>query len=391
MAISTPGYLFRSFFQGGFECSTHRLRSGTRLDLIRSTGHDLFALQDYKRLAAMGMRTARDGARWHLIERSPYEYDFSSILPMIRAARATGIQIIWDICHYGWPDDLDIFSEEFIYRFSSFAGAFAKLLAAETDEIPCLSPINEISFFAWGAGDEAILNPFATGRGNELKAHLVRATVAAIDEIRSHCPDSRFVQVDPIINIVLEPEMGDCERREIEGYLRAQYAAWDMVCGGLHPELGGGPEYLDVIGVNYYVHNQWAYKGKFIERTDPRYRPLEDLLAEVYRRYERPILIAETGIEDDRRAEWLSYVCDEIAAALKKGIPIEGLCLYPILNHPGWEDERHCHNGLWDYCNESGHREIYSPLAEEIMRQQARIDRVRSAIASRQETVSVSA
>jgi hypothetical protein len=42
------------------------------------------------------------------------------------------------------------------------------------------------------------------------------------------------------------------------------------------------------------------------------------------------------------------------------------VCLYPVVNHPGWEDERHCHNGLWDYCNESGHREIYMPLAEEI-------------------------
>jgi hypothetical protein len=34
---------FRSFFLGGFECSTHRLRSGKRLDLIRSTRHDELA------------------------------------------------------------------------------------------------------------------------------------------------------------------------------------------------------------------------------------------------------------------------------------------------------------------------------------------------------------
>ena len=50
------------------------------------------------------------------------------------------------------------------------------------------------------------------------------------------------------------------------------------------------------------------------------------------------------------------------------------MCLYPIVNHPGWEDERHCHNGLWDYCNESGHREIYSPLADELRRQNVRIE-----------------
>jgi hypothetical protein len=43
-----------------------------------------------------------------------------------------------------------------------------------------------------------------------------------------------------------------------------------------------------------------------------------------------------------------------------------------VVNHPGWEDDRHCHNGLWDYCNDDGHRDIYSPLAEELTRQQSR-------------------
>lgn len=50
---------------------------------------------------------------------------------------------------------------------------------------------------------------------------------------------------------------------------------------------------------------------------------------------------------------------------LKAG-PTCAVCLYPIVNHPGWEDERHCHNGLWDYCNENDDREIYEPLAREI-------------------------
>ncbi len=52
--------------------------------------------------------------------------------------------------------------------------------------------------------------------------------------------------------------------------------------------------------------------------------------------------------------------------ASEKGVPVEGICLYPIVNHPGWDDNRHCHNGLWDYPNEAGEREIYVPLAEEI-------------------------
>jgi hypothetical protein len=101
--------LFDSFFLGGFECSTHRLLKGRRLDLIASTKHDKFASLDYARLRKVGIRAARDGIRWHLIEKSAGSYDFSSALPMLRAARETGLQVIWDIFHYGWPEHINIF------------------------------------------------------------------------------------------------------------------------------------------------------------------------------------------------------------------------------------------------------------------------------------------
>jgi hypothetical protein len=34
-------------------------------------------------------------------------YDFSSIDPMIAAMKEQQIIPIWDLCHYGYPDDLD--------------------------------------------------------------------------------------------------------------------------------------------------------------------------------------------------------------------------------------------------------------------------------------------
>ncbi|HOO16128.1 MAG TPA: hypothetical protein PLU99_03370, partial [Phycisphaerae bacterium] len=103
---SAPGGLFQSFFIGGFECSSHKRRSGRRLDMIAATDHDRLALYDYTSLNALGIRTVRDGIRWHRIERTPYHYSFAADLPMVRAARQTGTQVVWDICHYGWPDDL---------------------------------------------------------------------------------------------------------------------------------------------------------------------------------------------------------------------------------------------------------------------------------------------
>ncbi|MFB8797574.1 MAG: beta-glucosidase [Microcoleus sp.] len=365
--------MFQSFFMGGFECSTHRLLSGKRLDVTAATGHDKFAVADYQRLQQQGIYTVREGLRWHLIEQSPQKYDFSSVLPIIRAARDMKMQVIWDLFHYGWPDDIDIFSPEFVPRFANMVRAFMEVLANETDQTPFVTPVNEISFIAWAGGDVAYINPFGKGRGDELKIQLIKASIAAIESVWEINPRSRIVQIDPVINIIADPKRPQ-DRDEAEGYRLSQYQAWDMLAGRFRPELGGKEKYLDIIGVNYYDRNQWIHNEEPMKYTDPLYRPFRAILQEVFDRYGRPLFIAETGTEDDFRPVWLNYVCTEVAAAIKAGVPVDGVCLYPIVNHPGWDDDRHCYNGLWDYCNELGDREIYQPLADELQFQRQQIE-----------------
>ena len=368
MSISMTDSPFRSFFMGGFECSTHRLRSGRRLDVIAATSHDRYALQDYRRLADAGMRTIRDGIRWHLIETRPGVYDFSSVRPMLAAAREAGVQVLWDVLHYGWPDDLDIFSDAFVSRFSDFAAAFAEVASRDTESAPWVVPVNEISFFAWAGGDIGIFNPFARGRGDELKRQLVKASIAAIESMRRVNPEVRVVHTEPMINVVPSPSRPE-DAGAAEAHRQAQYAALDMIAGRTHQDLGGREDYLGVIGINYYVHNQWIYPGghgTMIEPSHPRYRPVWQMLGEVHERYRRPLFIAETGIEDQARPAWLRYMGYEVRRAIRAGVPVHGLCLYPIVNHPGWEDNRHCHNGMWDYPDANGDRDLYEPLAREL-------------------------
>ncbi len=362
--------MLQSYFSGGFECSTHRNFQNRRLDVIAATRHDIFAEEDYKRLLNAGMKTARDGVRWHLIEKKPYQYDFSSAISQIKAARKTGIQIIWDLFHYGYPDDLDIFSDEFPVRFASFAKAFTEILLGENQQTPFICPVNEISFFGWVSGDVGAFFPFARGRGDEMKRQLVRATILAIDEIRKICPAARFMQADPAIHVTVSPTKPQF-KQDAENFRQAQFHALDMLIGKRAPELGGAEKYLDIIGVNFYSQNQWRHpSGRRVMRGHKNYRPFSQILQEWSERYHRPILIAETGIEDDERADWFRYICEETRLAAASGVQVVGICLYPIVNHPGWDDNRHCHNGLWDYANRSGERGIYAPLAEELFRQQ---------------------
>lgn len=369
--------LFRSFFLGGFECSTHRLSGGKRLDLIAATSHDALAASDYTLLQRHGMRAARDGVRWHLVEATPGKYDFSSLTPMLRAAREAGMQVIWDLWHYGWPDGLDIWSPAFVDRLAGFARAFAEVASRESPSAPYVAPINEISFFSWAGGEGGIFDPFAKGRGDAMKAQLIRASIAAIEAMWSVNPAIRIFQIDPIINVIAHPDRPEDAGRA-EAYRRSQFEAWDMLSGRARPELGGKPEYLDVIGVNYYIHNQRIHDGEMLEPSHPRYRHVREMLAEVHARYRRPLFIAETGIEDEARPAWLRHMGNEVRAAMSAGVPIEGLCLYPIVNHPGWDDDRHCHNGLFDYPDPTGARAVYQPLADELARQAALIEQVRA-------------
>jgi beta-glucosidase/6-phospho-beta-glucosidase/beta-galactosidase len=369
--------VFDSFFLGGFECSTHRRKDGRRLDLLAATRHDQLVAEDYHAMRAHGIRTLRDGLRWHLIETQPGEYDWSSFLPMLKAAQSNGVQVIWDLLHYGWPDDLDIWSSDFVDRFAAFCGAAARLIRDEGGPAPFYCPVNEISYWAWAGGEMGKFWPLSKKRGDELKKHLARTAIAAVAAIREADPRARIVFADPVINVV---QQSPASRESAERARLAQFDAWDMLTGRQAPELGGTPDTLDLIGVNYYSDNQWFINGGTIARTDEAYRPLSELLAETYARYGKPLFVAETGAEGEARASWLGYVGDEVLRALNDGIPLEGICLYPVLDYPGWINDRHCETGLLGFADENNanKREVHRELARQLAFQQARFDALRN-------------
>ena len=362
-----PPSPFASFFMAGFECSTQKRRDGRRLDLIVSTQHGERVEADYRACAELGMKTLRDGLRWHLIERAPGVYDWSSWRPMLRAAKAAGVQVIWDICHYGWPEFLDIWTPRWIERFAYFAEAAARVFREETDGPPLWCPINEISFFTWSAGEVGYFFPAATGRGPELKRQLVRAAVAASEGCLRVDERARLIWCEPLIKVEPRPEHPPAE---VEAAHVTQFEAFDMIAGRRDQDLGGREGLLDIVGLNYYPHNQWYYQGPTIPMGHHAYTDMQELLERVDARYGRPMIISETGAERNARAPWLHYVCEEVRAAVRSGVDIQGLCLYPVLAYPGWDNDRHCDVGLFRTPEGGGERSVYTPLADELVRQE---------------------
>jgi len=360
---------FASFFQAGFECSSHRRQDGVRLDLIRATGHDKHVLNDYRLCRQLGFGTLRDGLRWHLIEKSPGQYDWSSWLPALEAAERTGLQIIWDLFHYGSPDHVDQAREDFPDRFTEFALAALEVQQSVSARPPIVCPLNEINFLSWAVDDGYFprVGPDETGW---FKRQLVRAAISAARAIKERWPESTIVWAEPLIHIAPHDRRRGTVRAA-EKNLQGMYEAYDWILGLAEPQLGGDPSFADVIGLNFYPHNQWYYKGPTIPMGHHEYRPLADMMVEFANRYGKPIFIAETGAEGSGRPAWLHYVCDEVREAQSRGTRVEGICLYPITSYPGWDNSRHAETGLLSTITSDGSRHIYEPLYDELQRQRA--------------------
>ena len=357
------GKRFTSFFQAGFECSSHRRRDGVRLDLIRATGHDKHLLKDYQQCRKLGFTTLRDGLRWHLIEKSPGKYDWSSWLPALEAAEQAGVQVIWDLFHYGSPDCVDQAASDFPDRFTEFALAAIDVQQSVSNRPPLVCPLNEINFLSWAVDDDYFPRVGPEQRG-WFKEQLVRTAITASKAIKGRLPKAVIVWAEPLIHIAPH----DRRRRTIraaEQNLQGMYEAYDWIMGLARPELGGDRSLVDVVGWNFYPHNQWYYDGPTIPMGHHEYRPLADMLVEMAERYKKPVFLSETGAEGSGKPSWLHYVCNEVRAAMDRGAVIEGICWYPITAYPGWDNSRHAETGLLSTVVADGSRHVDERLLAE--------------------------
>jgi hypothetical protein len=342
--------VFRSFFLAGFECATGYNMHKEPIDQICATRHDVHVQEDYRRLRKANLLAAREGVRWPLVDRKG-RYEFESLKPFIEAAQEENIEVIFDLFHYGMPDDVDLLSEEFAGRFAAYCHATARFLSEHYDGDYYFTPVNEPSFFAWACGDAARFAPFLQGRSYDVKVALMKAAIQGIDAIWDVLPKARMVNVDPICRTVAprdEPELQPAADHFNE---HGVFECWDMLAGRKLPELGGSRKHLDIIGLNYYWTNQWEITRDCIPLADDDERRvrLADLVQKAYLRYGGELLLTETAHVGEHRGRWMRELTEEILEMRRREIPLKGACLYPILGMPEWHAQDEWTNmGLWD-------------------------------------------
>ena len=377
-----PG-IFPTFFLSGFECSSFLWNERVRRDLVAETGHDVHAAEDYEILSTLGIAVAREGIPWPTVDKGG-EYDFSCIDRFIAAINSSKITPIWDLCHYGYPDDLDPFSDEFTTRFAQYCRAAADYVRTRVRGPHFFTPINEITFFSYCAGEWGWAAPYHCTREDRMRLllALAKAAIAGAKAIREVDPQARMVHIDPLVQVVAprdRPDQIEAARHETEV---DTFLAWDIISGREHPEFGGSPEILDIVGANNYSFGQMEYRESgphaALPPDDDRIVPLCDLLETVWKRYGRPMIIGETSGLGHGRADWLRDVMGESLAAVRRGIDLQGICLFPAVDMPDWHTGEWVHNGICDLIAESGNlrRVPNQAYVEELRRWQKELNRV---------------
>lgn len=348
---------FQDFWMGGYEGADHVNGWGMPLDANVRNGHGARLAEDYAALGPLGIRVVRESIGWRLIDRAGDE-GFRALARQAHLAAAHGLQVVWTLMHYGWPDRLDPFErpDEFVDAFAAYCRRVAETVQGIPGPAPVYQPVNEISFLAWAATRTGLIWPHAPSadphRGQAFKRVLVRAALRGADAVWSVAPLARLLHTDPVMHVEPPCGAGPGACADAAQEHAGQFEAWDMLCGRAAPELGGAPRYLDLIGLNYYHNNQWEHGSHarlHWHLNDTRRRRPSQLIADVWQRYRRPLCLSETGHVGVGRSDWLDHIAAEAVACRARGIPLLGMCLYPLIDRPDWQEPQHWHHsGLWD-------------------------------------------
>src|ERR1044071_7832462 len=119
---------------------------------------------------------------------------------MLEAAEEAGVQIIWDLFHYGSPGCIDQAGADFSPRFTEFALAALEVRETVTDRPPFVCPLNEINFLSW-AVDDGYFPHVGPDEQGWLKHQLVRTAITASKAIKQRWPRSTIIWAEPLIHV----------------------------------------------------------------------------------------------------------------------------------------------------------------------------------------------
>lgn len=340
-------------FLGGFESTYQPVHD---VDVAETTRHAARWRDDLALLRSCGVTRLRYPVRWHRVEAERGRYDWEETDRILAHMADTGMRPIVDLLHHtSYPRWL---RRGFVDR--RFAGAYLRYVEAFAARYPWVEEYtlcNEPFTTCFLCGHEGVWPPHLRGvKGFLTVAGAVLPAVAeASRAYRDLLPGARHVYVDTCERASAGSAAADAAPAALANDRRffvldlftgrpldpGRPFVAEVVAAGGEALLGMSPGHVDVLGLDYYAHNQWHYldAGGRAVTPSPAPAPLAELIGEYWERYRLPCVLGETNIRGyaSDRASWLKYTLEQCEAAEAAGVPVEGYCWFPFVDSCDWD------------------------------------------------------
>jgi beta-glucosidase/6-phospho-beta-glucosidase/beta-galactosidase len=342
----------------GFECTAF---PQVGMDELELTQHDRFWGSDLLLAARAGCTAVRYGIRWHVVNPSPREWDWTSVDGPLQLMRDLDLEPIVDLFHFGVPTWLD--EGVMTPIFPDFQAELARRFARRYPWVRWYTPTNEPYIMSQFGGESAAWFPYRRGPRNFAIAarNVVRGLCEAWHEIVAERPDARLMISDtceyhhPLDDGPAAAQAALFNERRFlvhelyGGRVTREHALWGwLVEHGMALEdlewFVEHPAPLDVVGLDYYPHSEHQWRsgegGRVIDETRPLDRQLgpAELVRQYHARLGRPLLFAETGApgDDATKVAWLSRLVDGARAVRAEGVPLIGITWWGLIDQVDW-------------------------------------------------------
>ncbi len=363
---------------GGAEYTHNRVHD-EYLDQMDVSGH-AGRMDDYGRIAGLGIRTLRLGLLWeHYVRDGSWE-NFDIRLSHVTQA---GLRPIAGLLHHGsGPRETSLMDPEFPQKLADYAQSVAE----RYPWIDHYTPVNEPHTTARFSCMYGIWYPHHRSRCTYLRVLLnqLKGVVLSMAAIRRVNPNARLVQTDDIGRI-----SGTAKLQPLWSAMNArQWLPFDLLCGHvdrnhtmfayLRAEQLTEAEILwfadhpcppDVIGVNYYPtsdrfldHRVELYpsghvssEGPFIDVEAVRVdgdglAGIASLITQTWSRYHIPTAVTEVHLGGccDEQIRWLTDVWSGVQQARQLGASCIALTIWAVFGSFYWNQLVTCSNGHYE-------------------------------------------
>lgn len=357
--LSPEGFVWAGGIENTFIGQTERL--GERvLDEFLLTNHYQYYREDLDRVKSLGIRALRYGMPWYKAEPEKGRFDWDWIDRAIDYAAGTGVEIVFDLMHYGTPLWLDnqFLNTDYEKHVADWATAFTRRYK---DRVKYYTPFNEPLVCSEFVGLRGMWPPYLRGADGQVKIirNIARGMALTIEAIRAEYSDAIMVNVDAAGEVLPDtPDLAEAAAKETAKTFMATDLTlgmvgddhilrdWFLQHGMSEADLVWHHEHkqdVELVGTNYYpeVSQQRLvrYGNELIRKPiSGRAAGMKSSVKAFWERYKRPVIVSESSLNGtiEERGKWLAEAVEAVRDIRADGLPLVSFIWFPVFDLVDW-------------------------------------------------------